>query len=334
MSKFAHTLFNLFLEMILILSSEESEKSTNVVIDFLKKKKANFYRLNGDDLISNKIFINFFLSPDKKKWEFEIIDGQIKIYSSKIKAVWFRRNFSSNSFDFLSDNKFSKLNNFMTQEIISIYKLIEYSLNDAFWLNSILKSHNPKLKFLEAATKVGFNVPFSCVTNNYEFLSKINKKLITKPTTEAFLYEYDSEFKFGIAVERIENMPNLEYFFPSFCQEEIDIEYEVRIFYLLGETFSIMMANKSEKSVNVDIRDSYGQFRSSKYELPNNVHDKIVNFMELIGVNCGSIDLAKDIHGKYWFIEMNPVGQFDNVSIIGNYNLESKIANILHEKSI
>jgi len=51
--------------------------------------------------------------------------------------------------------------------------------------------------------------------------------------------------------------------------------------------------------------------------------------MKKINLDNGSIDIIVDNNGKYYFLEINPVGQFGMVSIPCNYYLEKKIANYL-----
>lgn len=51
--------------------------------------------------------------------------------------------------------------------------------------------------------------------------------------------------------------------------------------------------------------------------------------MNKINLNCGSIDILVDNNLNYFFLEVNPVGQFGMVSFPCNYNLENHIANYL-----
>lgn len=48
-----------------------------------------------------------------------------------------------------------------------------------------------------------------------------------------------------------------------------------------------------------------------------------------LDLNCGSIDMILGNDGLYYFLEVNPVGQFGMVSGPCNYYLERKIANFL-----
>ena len=55
----------------------------------------------------------------------------------------------------------------------------------------------------------------------------------------------------------------------------------------------------------------------------------MMNKLELIS---GSIDLIKSQNGKYYFLEVNPNGQYDWVSQYGGYYLDKKIAYFLKSK--
>ena len=46
----------------------------------------------------------------------------------------------------------------------------------------------------------------------------------------------------------------------------------------------------------------------------------------------GSIDIIKGIDNEYYFLEVNPVGQFGMVSKPCNYNIENFISKKLNEK--
>ena len=53
--------------------------------------------------------------------------------------------------------------------------------------------------------------------------------------------------------------------------------------------------------------------------------------MTKLEYKTGSIDLLLDTENNYYFLEINPVGQFGMVSIPCNYNIEKKIAEYLYK---
>jgi hypothetical protein len=50
--------------------------------------------------------------------------------------------------------------------------------------------------------------------------------------------------------------------------------------------------------------------------------------MQQLNINCGSLDFIKN-KNDFYFLEINPVGQFLGLSAICNYLLEKEIAEYL-----
>jgi len=65
------------------------------------------------------------------------------------------------------------------------------------------------------------------------------------------------------------------------------------------------------------------------FNLPSQIESKIFCLMDELDLQTGSIDLIKDTTGKYYFLEINPNGQYGMVSKPCNYFLEREIAEYL-----
>lgn len=86
-----------------------------------------------------------------------------------------------------------------------------------------------------------------------------------------------------------------------------------------------------DKQTKEDFRrynDKYPN-RVIPYKLPSTIEKKLHLFMQEMKLNCGSIDMILDNSGDYYFLEVNPVGQFGMISYPCNYYLEREIANFL-----
>jgi glutathione synthase/RimK-type ligase-like ATP-grasp enzyme len=64
------------------------------------------------------------------------------------------------------------------------------------------------------------------------------------------------------------------------------------------------------------------------YKLPKEVEQKISILMNKLDLNCGSLDFIKS-GNNFYFLEINPIGQFLGLSYKTNSNLEKKIAEYL-----
>ena len=163
-----------------------------------------------------------------------------------------------------------------------------------------------------------------------------NKTCITKPihnmerlviNNNTFL-QYTSKIK----PSNLRNDSNINYY-PLKIQKEIEKTYEIRVFYLHKELYSMAIFSQNDKQTETDFRQyNYkNPNRTVPIKLDKKTEKKIVNFMQSMALNCGSLDFIKSKDGFVYFLEVNPVGQFGMVSHPCNYNLEMLIAKKLIE---
>ncbi|WP_228444971.1 ATP-grasp domain-containing protein [Chryseobacterium indoltheticum] len=121
--------------------------------------------------------------------------------------------------------------------------------------------------------------------------------------------------------------PEKDTLFISFFQEKIEKDFEIRTFYLNGKTWSMAIFSQNDEQTKVDFRkyNDDKPNRNVRYKLPKDIEEKVHILMQTLDLNCGSLDFMKS-GNKYYFLEINPVGQFGNVSADCNYFLEREIA--------
>ena len=307
--------------MVLIFS-KKTDFSTDQVIDWLVYYGVKYSRLNGESL---------FTQP---KWE--------KINENTINSVWFRRTYTlvlpkipTSPTAFLK-REFAYLYAYNYYKSIKYYTesdTIKYTLNK----HEDVKLH--KLKVLDLADKHGLNVPISEVlckkTDLQNFLKKV-KHAITKPISEIFYHEDFSSNIFipytkEITRKEIELLPDI--FFPSFFQQKINKEFEIRIVFLEDSFFSMAIFSSSNTNTQEDFRnyDFKKMNRFVPFKLPNDVESSLKALCQEVDLNFCSIDMIFDGE-NYYFLEINPVGQFGMTSLPCNYNIEKKIAKLLSQK--
>ncbi|WHF51920.1 grasp-with-spasm system ATP-grasp peptide maturase [Chryseobacterium gotjawalense] len=195
-------------------------------------------------------------------------------------------------------------------------------------VNKISSSAVNKLVVLETAKKVGLQVPNYYLSDNTDDVV-LNKTIIKSIAGNAILQKFEKETDAAIytSVVRIKEK---EPFFITFFQEYIDKDFEIRTFYLNGKCWSTAIISQNDKKTRIDHRH-YNHLKPNRnvpYNLPNEVEKKIKVLMEILDLNCGSIDFLKKGE-DFYFLEINPIGQFTGHSAICNYNLENIIANYL-----
>ena len=311
--------------MVLILTSP-GDLSTDLVIDWLRFYKHPFYRLNSSDLIEKQFFYDI-------NNRIITIDNQI-LELDKINIIWYRK------FAFFSNSEFHEkaqniidLNylDLLSIEFSTILRTFSASISEKKWLTNPKNIYLNKVEVLQKAKEEGLDIPASFLVNRKNDLEKIDKQLITKSIFEAaFLKEPDGLYSMltkEIFKESIYTEVPSE-FFTSLVQETIDKEYELRVFLLDNKFYSMAIFSQLDERTKVDFRN-YNHEKPNQnvpYQLPKKIERKLLNLTKRLGLNCCSIDIIKGKNGVYYFLEINPVGQFGMVSIPCNYHLHEKVA--------
>lgn len=322
--------------MILIFSSHLGEFTTDLVIDWLDFKKYNYKRINGIDLIKGNL-----------KIDFDSIEIGLKnetINFSNINTFWFRRLLPYNHFlaeyGTLSDNKI--LNIELIRNIQSEYNRIRDFISVFYkeknWLSQIENSSLNKIEVLNNAKQLGIMIPDSVITTSKDEIIKFRKKhsaIIVKSISEVLGLPIDNEayisYTYPLKDSDIDNLP--QKFYPSLVQENIEKDYELRIFYLNGSFYSMAIFSQNDEQTKTDFR-VYNLEKPNRYVpflLPKDIEAKLDLLMKMTNLNCGSIDMIKSVNGDYVFLEINPIGQFGMVSKPCNYYLEEIVADFLNE---
>lgn len=320
--------------MILILSTSKFESTTEDVIRWLAYYQATWERINGYDLQNEYSFF----SPD---------GAQIKgkhLSTQQFPVVWYRRWYEKDAFNEINKEcELVKNKGEVKQHLYKEFETLSHSmyhrLSDSFWLTNPLKINVNKLIVLDLAKQVGLTIPETFVISHKKDLEDIllkHKMVITKPMTNSpSFYSTDEKQEYALYTEEVQledlvKLPTT--FFPTLFQQGINKEYEVRVFYLDGHCYSMAIFSQRNAKTKIDFRhyDDEVPNRNVPYILPKGIENKIHKLMQKLGLNTGSIDLMVEQGTKnYYFLEVNPVGQFGMVSAPCNYYLEKKVASLL-----
>jgi len=310
--------------MILIFS-QDKDASTDSVIDYLLYFKQEFLRINDISLI-NILLIDL----NKNYFEFKYLNTVVK--STHIKSYWYRRGPYKNKEALKEDSVLVKTLNILSDkekrvQLLYIFKIME--LNVKVGINSFFNSEINKLFQLNIAKLSGLKIPRSVVTNNFDKIAETN--LITKSLYPAAFLNIPSKLPLTNYTNILNKNKIKGEFAPSFIQESIKKKYDIRVFYLNKKCYSMAIFSQQNKKTITDFRRYDHDFpnRRSTFKLPKSLENKLINFMGRIGLNCGSIDFIYSADNQFYFLEVNPVGQFGMVSHPCNYNLELLIAQTL-----
>ena len=307
--------------MILIFSIND-DYSTSRVINWLINLKKPFIRVNENtdvELIS--LTENDFIIR---------VDDRV-ISSNEITKIWYRRGGVNLFKRFNSD----LIKDYLSSESVSLMQYFYHTLDKSASINNFRTRDINKLYLLDLCKKFDVLAPDFIVTSYKETLLNFfnrEKNIISKPLSEPFSI-LDSEnfahlaYTAEITLDDIKNLPDK--FVPTFFQRKIVKEYEIRAFYLKGRFYAMAIFSQSNKNTNIDFRnyDNSRPNRINPYQFPRSYERKIKRLLDTIGLNCASFDVVYSKEDQqYYFLDLNPIGQFGMVSTPCNYNLEKAIA--------
>lgn len=325
--------------MILIISESTDQSTFQVCSELTNLKEDYLLILESDVLEIQKLQID----SKRKQIDFEFrLNGQS--YSLEdIDAYWYRRsqiniqtNFDLNCLEGLD---FDKLPSSVKENLNGEYNSLAYFLSLLIQskpgLGNIIRPDPDKMEVLALATSLGLSVPDTLVTSDKDealaFFYKYQGNIVTKPIHSMLFYDESNGDKHLSLTKRVEEKmikEGFDHFFPSKFQQQIEKDFEIRIFYLLGEMYSMAIFSQGDAQTQTDFRH-YNQAnpnRTTIYDLPHEIKKLLDNLMHVLHYKTGSIDMIVTPKGEHIFLEVNPVGQFGMVSYPCNFNLNKKIA--------
>lgn len=330
---------------MVVIFSKVNDASTIDVINWIRYMGHEVIRINASDSKTKFKRINLL----QNEIIFEVEDGQ-EINLLCAQSVWFRRNgigyrmfdlkliFSQISTIFLDEGMENYVHNHIKKEIDVIIDNIYYLLeSNCRTLGSYFNAELNKLNVLYLAKKIGLLIPSTYVVDQkneiIELLDQHPNGIITKALSDG-IYWTGAKNAYYTYTERLDKdfLKNLKRrFCYSLIQAEIAKKIEIRSFFLDGALYSMAIFSQSNSQTNIDFRkyDNEVPNRVVPFQLPDYIERALKELMNILHLNTGSIDLILDKSGQYYFLEINPVGQFGMVSQPCNYYLEKKVAEFL-----
>jgi glutathione synthase/RimK-type ligase-like ATP-grasp enzyme len=316
--------------MVLIISSIY-DTSSDLVIDWLIHYKIPFLRINEDFIYK----IDYTSVGDKAEL---FLDG---ISINEFKVVWFRKHgFYVDYFDLkYVTQKFSfELTNFILNETGALRKMLFdflYSNNKIKWVTKPILIPINKIHAINTAKEFGLNVPDTFVISNRNLIEKhldFNKnEYIIKPVSDVIpipLNENENLLMLTSTITKDELKKLPVETIPSIIQIKINKSFEVRVFFIDNKFYSSKIVESENKiDHRFNLFDSKTRFES--FELSHEIKESLKGLMNHFQINCASIDFIMSDKNIFYFLEINPTGQFGYHSRPNNFYLDKVIADYI-----
>lgn len=326
--------------MILIFS-QNNEFTTQLVINWLVYYKKDWFRINEDDRIEIE---NITIEDGQREPKIVIRVNNHRIDFNEVTSYWYRRGGLTIYPRFHSSTKNNivdyHINKHILEEIESLSSFVFWYLKTyKHSLGDFYDASNRKLHYLTLARQAGLMIPPTRITGDLCELMKFRKdqqRLVTKSIHEILSFEFSDQKVFSytnpVLIDDIRQI-GVNNFFPSLFQMHVDKKIELRIFFVHEELYTMAIFSQENEKTKIDFRnyDMERPNRSVPFQLPDDIINKIRQFIQLSQLDTGSIDMLLNNNNDFLFLEVNSVGQFGMTSEPCNYFLEERVAKYLSD---
>lgn len=322
---------------ILIITHTEDNFSIDKVTEYIYKNGFEVIRFDVDLYpLKNKLTTAF----QDGKWMSFLENAEGKFRLDDIATVWYRRayNIGNGLKEELDQKFFGAAMGEIRNTLFGFLESLDcYSLGKP----SVYRRLDSKEEQLKIASKIGFKIPETCITNNpeeaKEFILK-HKSVITKMQTGFAIYEDGVEnvvFTNQINEDQLDRLDALLYC-PMQFQKKIEKKKELRVTVVGKDIYTFEIDSQQSEDAKVDWRKD-GVNLLDKWvqtELPENIESKIRKLLDVYHVDYGAIDIIVSPEDEYFFIEINAAGEFFWLDNLTSDNAISKsIADLLCNQS-
>ena len=293
--------------LMLLLVTNQRDITTDFVVLELRRRGVDFFRLNTELLPSMSCSFSDRVLDD---WTLTL-DGKT-VCGSQVSGAYFRRPGKPRACEKIIDDAARR---YAESEWASLLKSL-YTRLEGRWLNSpthiVLAEDKPRQLLL--AHRLGFDVPAARITNDLHTAQQITEhyNAIAKPLREALLTGERESVMFTTRLDGLTaaDAPALA-LAPIIVQQEIAKQYDVRVTVVGQQVFAIAIWSQVHCETTVDWRrGSHADLKHELIQLPERLQQQCIELTCALGLRFGAIDLIRGQDDRFWFLEINPNGQW------------------------
>ena len=306
-------------EVDYLVIANKNDFTSDFICIRLDELKKRYLRINRDEFQSYKIMWNINSGNLSI-----IIDDNKYTINDKLKAVYYRAPVYIRYY-----SKTTKEEQLYKSQWMAFIKNLMY-FDQALWMNNPSLTYRAENKMLQLkyAKNTGFNIPMTKVINSTDNELDDDKKYVIK-SIDTLLLRYDDKEAFlytNILTGKEINSSQLS-LAPVVVQEFLNPKIDLRVTVIKDEVYTTQILKNKEGTYG-DWRKEKDDVKFIQYNLPQDIEEKCISLVNKLGLIYGGIDLAI-VNDKYYFIEINPTGEWAWLVENPGFKIDEKIVNVL-----
>jgi len=310
---------------VLILSNRH-DFSADYVAAALFDRGVSYLRLNSEDLPHMEVT----MFPERQELVGHSNALEFQVNARHLRSIYFRqpvflRECSGQSLTAEDQMIRTQWAAFMRSVVI---------FDQQRWINHPKETYAAEIKpyQLLTAKRLGFSIPETVVANTTKntaytpqediVLKSLDTLIVRDRGQEAFAYSTVLQMASLGASDMASS--------PAILQEYIRPKRDIRVTVVGASVFAVEIVADG-RGVEGDWRLMKDTVRFLPTKLPQNVEESCVEVRRAFGLIFGAIDLAES-NGDYFFLEINPTGEWAWLTATLNLPIDEAIANCLAEE--
>ncbi|WP_245547250.1 hypothetical protein [Nocardia brevicatena] len=199
----------------------------------------------------------------------------------------------------------------------------------ALWVNDPGhdRTAHRKIVQLETASRAGFAIPETLITNDpvlaRDFIESRPGTVVYKRTGTSRAEFTETRIVGAADLDHLDGIRSA----PTTFQDFVDARCDLRVVWVDGVAWTVRIDSQAGAG-RVDSRlDTSVDFTPAR--LPASVSKSLTTLMGALGLEFGVLDLRLGTDGEYYFLEVNPQGQFAYLEIKTGLPLFTSLGNLL-----
>ena len=315
------------IEPQILLLASRFDLACDYVVSQLRRRCASYFRLNTEDF--DQFAIVAF--PDEPSVRLRAEGLEILLKQPRLKAIFFRRGVYPREAFTPQDSPDEQL----IRTHRSAFMRSFMAFDSCQWMNHPAATYEAEHKVVQLATakRIGFSIPRTVITNHASGIRAAaqGEDTVAIKGLDTVLVRDDDSETFGyttIMKTKAAEQAHLSSA-PLVAQQALSEKLDLRV-TVVGKQVFCSSVTRSGKPIEGDWRLEKEGSTFQQYELPEEIAKKCVHLTQTLGLVFGAIDLAVQ-DGTYYFLEINPTGEWAWLVDKSNLPIDREIANKLME---
>jgi hypothetical protein len=292
-------------------------------------------RINSENLASNLDYCFHWLnSGDLKTQKLNVLDSGIS--ASDVSVIWYRKPNRPTAHPALTDPAAKECSE---QEYREFLHSFFGFFPRAKWVNDYwqMQKYSVKANQMYIAKEVGLTVPETVITNDISVVKELSSRyaeIISKSICYAGFGWEGSQygcFTYVLPTNELSKLSSeVLAYAPAIFQQRINKAQELRVTVIGDEVIACEIQTQPESVENIDWRiENVEEMPHKIVDLPEVIALRLKKMLSIMGLNFGAFDLIADETGTYYFIEVNPNGQYYWMEILTGAPLTEAMVSLI-----